>query len=63
MVPHDAVLRTKLLAEMRARLPGIDDRKVIEAMGSTSDRSFVIWESATTVPNTSTSNNERRNAI
>jgi hypothetical protein len=63
IVPHDAVVRTKLLAEMNARLPGIDDRKVIEAMGSTSDRTFVIWESATTVPNTAASNKEPRNAI
>src|SRR5580700_7682541 len=35
VVPHDAAVRTKLLEEMHARLPDVDDRKVIEAMGST----------------------------
>jgi hypothetical protein len=43
VVPHDAVVRTKLLEEMQARLPGIDDRKVIEAMGSTSGNTFIIF--------------------
>jgi hypothetical protein len=44
VIPHDAVVRTKLLEEMQARLTGVDDRKVIEAMGSTRNNSFVIWE-------------------
>jgi hypothetical protein len=44
VVPHEAVVRTKLLEEMQARLAGVDDRKVIEAMGSTSQNTFVIWE-------------------
>jgi hypothetical protein len=43
-VPHDAAVRTKLLQEMQARFAGIDDRKVIEAMGSTSRATFIIWE-------------------
>jgi hypothetical protein len=43
-VPHDAAVRTKLLQEMQARFEGIDDRKVIEAMGSTSRATFIIWE-------------------
>jgi hypothetical protein len=43
IVPHEAAVRTKLLEEMQVRLAGIDDRKVIEAMGSTSKGSFVIW--------------------
>jgi hypothetical protein len=43
-VPHAAAVRTKLLQEMQARLEGIDDRKVIEAMGSTSRATFIIWE-------------------
>jgi hypothetical protein len=30
--------------EMQARLAVVDDRKVIEAMGSTSKGDFVIWE-------------------
>ena len=29
---------------MQARFEGIDDRKVIEAMGSTSRATFIIWE-------------------
>lgn len=44
VVPHDAAVRTKLFEEMQARLEGIDDRKVIEAMGSTSRATFIIWE-------------------
>lgn len=44
VVPHDAAVRTKLLQEMQARFEGIDDRKVIEAMGSTGRATFVIWE-------------------
>ena len=43
IVPHDAVVRTKLLEEMQARLTGIDDLKVIEAMGSTSANTFIIF--------------------
>lgn len=46
VVPHAAVVRTKLLEEMQARLTGVNDHKVIEAMGSTSKNSFVIWETA-----------------
>jgi hypothetical protein len=44
VVPHEAAVRTKLLEEMHARLGGVDDRKVIEAMGSTNENAFVIWE-------------------
>ena len=44
VVPHDAAVRTKLLQELQARLPDIDDRKVIESMGSTSRAAFIIWE-------------------
>jgi hypothetical protein len=43
IVPHDAAVRTKLLEEMQARLAGVDDRKVIEAMGSTSQNTFIIY--------------------
>jgi hypothetical protein len=32
---------------MQARLPGVDDRKVIEAMGPKSKNTFLIWESPT----------------
>jgi hypothetical protein len=44
IVPHEAAVLTKLLEEMQARLAGVDDHKVIEAMGSISKNSFVIWE-------------------
>ena len=44
VVPHDAAVRTKLLEEMQARFDGIDNRKVVEAMGSTSRATFTIWE-------------------
>jgi hypothetical protein len=47
IVPHEAAVRTKLLEEMQARLTGVDDRKVIEAMGCTSKGTFVIWELST----------------
>ncbi len=44
VVPHAAAVRTKLLEELEARLPGVRDDKVIEAMGCASDNSFTIWE-------------------
>jgi hypothetical protein len=44
VVPHAAAVRTKLLQEMQVRLRDLDDRKVIEAMGSTSRATFIIWE-------------------
>ena len=47
IVPHEAAVRTKLLEEMQARLAGVNDSKVIEAMGSTDNSTFVIWESST----------------
>ena len=44
IVPHDAATRTKLLQEMQVRLRRIDDRKIVEAMGTTSTATFTIWE-------------------
>ena len=44
LVPHDAAVRTKLLEELHARFPNLDDDKVIKAMGSTSNDSFLIWK-------------------
>jgi len=44
VVPHDAVIRTKLLEELQSRLQGVDNKKVIEAMGCTNNHTFVIWE-------------------
>ena len=46
LVPHTAAIRTKLLEELQARFPSLDDRIVIEAMGCTGSRSFVIWKKA-----------------
>lgn len=43
-VPHEAAVRTKLLEELQSRLPGLQDEKVIEAMGCTDNNSFTIWE-------------------
>lgn len=45
-VPHGAAVRTKLLDELQSRLSGVQDDKVIEAMGSTDNCSFTIWEKA-----------------
>ena len=45
IVPHEAAVRTKLRDAGEARrLAVVDDRKVIEVMGSTSKGDFVIWE-------------------
>jgi hypothetical protein len=42
--PQGATGERELLAEMQHRLSNFDDRKVIEAMGSTSNAFFVIWQ-------------------
>jgi hypothetical protein len=44
IVPHDAATRTRLLEEIQARFPNVDDEKVIAAMGCTAKNGFVIWE-------------------
>lgn len=36
----------ELLAAMQERLPGFDDRQVLEAMGSTGNAAFRVWERA-----------------
>lgn len=46
LVPHDAAVRTHLLEELQKRFPGLDDKMVIRAMGSTSNNTFVIWKDA-----------------
>ena len=43
VVPHETAERVNLLPELHARFPGLDDEKVIAAMGSTSDNRFVLW--------------------
>jgi len=46
LVPHDAAVRTKLLEELQARFPTLNDELVIEAMGSTSNKTFLVWKKA-----------------
>jgi hypothetical protein len=48
LVPHDAAVRTKLLQELQTRFVTLDDKMVIEAMGSTSNNSFLLWKKAAT---------------
>ena len=46
LVPHAAAVRTKLLEELQKRFPGLNDKAVIEAMGCTSNNSFLLWKRA-----------------
>lgn len=42
--PQDAVGARELLNAMQERLPSFDNHAVIEAMGSTTNAHFVVWE-------------------
>jgi hypothetical protein len=42
-IPHDAAVKTNLLEELQKRFPDMDNKKVIEAMGSATNQSFTIW--------------------
>jgi len=42
--PQGATGEDEMLAEMQRRLAGFDDRQLIEAMGSTRNAFFVIWQ-------------------
>ncbi|HKS05933.1 MAG TPA: hypothetical protein VJR92_06435 [Gemmatimonadaceae bacterium] len=44
VVPHDLAVEGKLLDALQEKLPGVNNGSVIEAMTSTSNREFVIWE-------------------
>jgi hypothetical protein len=44
VVPMDAEGEHALLKTMQRRLAGFDNMAVVEAMGSTRNASFVIWE-------------------
>lgn len=44
--PQDAVGARELFNAMQARLPNFDNQAVIEAMGSTTNAHFVVWERA-----------------
>ena len=43
-IANDVAFRHRLLDELQQRLPGLDDKAVIEAWGCTDNRSFLIWE-------------------
>ena len=49
LVPHEAAVRTNLLAELQARFPGLDDQLVVKAMGSTSNNTFIVWKKQDTL--------------
>jgi hypothetical protein len=44
VVGHDLAVRAGLLEALQSRLAGLDNGAVIEAMGSTENRAFTIWE-------------------
>ena len=44
VVTHDLAVRGGLLEALQSRLAGLDNGAVIDAMGSTSNQSFTIWE-------------------
>ncbi len=44
IVPHDLAVRSGLLEALQSRLAGVNSAAVIEAMGSSENRVFTIWE-------------------
>lgn len=42
--PGGSTGEQEVLAEMQSRLPGFDDKEFINAMGSTSNATFLVWE-------------------
>jgi hypothetical protein len=44
VVAHDLAVRSGLLEALQSRLEGVDNAAVIEAMTSTGNRAFTIWE-------------------
>lgn len=43
VVPQEATGASELFSALQDRLPGFDNEKVIEAMSSTDNHSFLIW--------------------
>jgi hypothetical protein len=43
LVPQGADGESELFSALQARLPGFDNEKVIEAMSSSENRSFLLW--------------------
>ncbi len=50
VVSHEAAERVGLLQELQTQFPDLDNNKIIEAMGCTSDNSFVLWKPSTADP-------------
>ena len=48
VVAHDLAVRGGLLEALQSRLTGVDNGAVIDAMGSTGNREFTIWEASST---------------
>lgn len=44
VVPMGAAGEKELLGAMQERLPGFDNMAVVDAMGSTGNASFVVWD-------------------
>ena len=43
VVPQGAIGESELFSALQIRLPGFDNEKVIEAMSSSENRSFLAW--------------------
>ena len=48
VIGQDLAVRGGLLEALQSRLPGMDNGAIIEAMGSTENRTFQIWEKGKT---------------
>jgi hypothetical protein len=46
VLPMGSAGEQELLREMQQRLPGFDNAAVIDAMGSTDNASFLVWQAA-----------------
>lgn len=46
VIPHGASGHEEFLAEMQRRFPGFNDDAVIQAMGTTSNDTFLVWSRA-----------------
>lgn len=44
LVGNDLAVRHGLVSELQARLPGLDNRAIVEASGCTENRSFLLWQ-------------------
>ena len=44
LVSNDLAVKHQLVKALQERLPGLDDRAIIEASGCTSNKLFLIWQ-------------------